>query len=166
MVLAPWAVDLHAHLGSQNPKAILDIMVRDALDETGENFLRLILGRVFHYFEQPGCQGQMLQHAVSATVGLLRISAAYERWLDTRQCLCAVRWPTFRLPASGARESRTRASRSCDLRSKSIATASLAGNVCSSASSSSPSRWASTLEDALCGLCSIGMTWKTFFNPF
>ena len=75
MVLAPWAVDLHAHLGSQNPKAILDIMVRDALDETGENFLRLILGRVFHYFEQPGCQGQMLQHAVSATVSLLRISA-------------------------------------------------------------------------------------------
>jgi hypothetical protein len=57
MVLAPWAVDLHAHLGSQNPKAILDIMVRDALDEIGENFLRLILGRVFHYFEQPGCQG-------------------------------------------------------------------------------------------------------------
>ena len=48
MVLAPWAVDLRAHLGSQNPKAILDIMVRDALDETGENFLRLILGRVFH----------------------------------------------------------------------------------------------------------------------
>ena len=48
MVLAPWAVDLHAHLGSQNAKAILDIMVRDALDETGENFLRLILGRVFH----------------------------------------------------------------------------------------------------------------------
>ena len=75
MVLAPWAVDLHAHLGSQNPKAILDIMVLDELDETGENFLRLILGRVFHYFEQPGCQGQMLQHAVSATVSLLRISA-------------------------------------------------------------------------------------------
>ena len=23
-------------------------MIRDALDETGENFLRLILGRVFH----------------------------------------------------------------------------------------------------------------------
>jgi hypothetical protein len=42
MVLAPWAVDLHAHLGSQNPKAIQDIMVRDALDETGEDFLRLI----------------------------------------------------------------------------------------------------------------------------
>ena len=48
MVLAPWAVDLHARLGPQNPKAILDIMVRDALDETGKNFLRLILGRVFH----------------------------------------------------------------------------------------------------------------------
>jgi hypothetical protein len=74
--------------------------------------------------------------------------------------------PTFRLSASGVRESRTRALRSCDSRSKPIATASLAGNVCSSASSSSPSRWASALEDALCGLCSIGMIWKTFFNSF
>ena len=34
------------------------------------------------YFEQPGSQGQMLQHAVSATVSLLRISAvsSLERW--------------------------------------------------------------------------------------
>ena len=48
MVLAPWAVDLQAHLGSQNPKAILDIMVRDSFDETGKNSLRLILGRMFH----------------------------------------------------------------------------------------------------------------------
>jgi hypothetical protein len=39
-------------------------------------------------------------------------------------------------------------------------------NVCSSASSSSPSRWATALEDALCGLFSIGMTCKTFFNSF
>ena len=45
-----------------------------------------------------------------------------------------------------------------------IAIASLAGNVCSSASSSSPSRWASALEEALCGLCSIGM--KDSFNAF
>jgi hypothetical protein len=29
-------------------KAILGIMVRDALDETGKNLLRLILGRVSH----------------------------------------------------------------------------------------------------------------------
>src|SRR4029077_5779668 len=68
-------IAMPARLGAQHAKAILDIMVRDALDETGENFLRLILGRVFHYFEQPECQGQMLQHAVSATVSLLRISA-------------------------------------------------------------------------------------------
>jgi hypothetical protein len=37
-----------ARLGPQNAKAILGIMVRDALDETGKNFLRLTLGRVFH----------------------------------------------------------------------------------------------------------------------
>ena len=68
-------ITMTARLGPQHAKAILGVMIRDALDETGENFLRLILGRVFHYFEQPGCQGQMLQHAVSATVSLLRISA-------------------------------------------------------------------------------------------
>ena len=51
-----------------------------------------------------------------------------------------------------------------DSRSILIATASLAGNVCSSASSSSPSRWASALEEALCSLGSIGMTCKTSFN--
>ena len=28
--------------------------------------------------------------------------------------VCAVRWPTFRLPAGRVRESRTRASASCD----------------------------------------------------
>jgi hypothetical protein len=35
-------------LARSTQKPILDIMVRDALDETGENFLRLILGWVFH----------------------------------------------------------------------------------------------------------------------
>ncbi len=74
MVLAPWAVDLHAHLGSQNPKAILDIMVRDALDETGENFLRLILGRVFHTLNSRDA-GPNVVACISATVSLLRISA-------------------------------------------------------------------------------------------
>src|SRR6266478_1611460 len=39
-----------ARLRPQNAKAILNIMVRHALDETGKNFLRLILGRVFHTF--------------------------------------------------------------------------------------------------------------------
>jgi hypothetical protein len=37
-------VTITTRLGPQNEKAILDIMVRDALDETGNNFLRLILG--------------------------------------------------------------------------------------------------------------------------
>ncbi len=37
-----------ARPGPQKAKAILGIMVRDALDETGKNLLRLILGRVFH----------------------------------------------------------------------------------------------------------------------
>ena len=37
-----------ARLGPQDAKAVLGTMVRDALDETGKNFLRLILGRVFH----------------------------------------------------------------------------------------------------------------------
>ena len=41
-------VTMTPRLGPQYAKAILDIMVRDALDETGKNFLRLILGRMFH----------------------------------------------------------------------------------------------------------------------
>ena len=47
---------------------------------------------------------------------------------------------------------------------KAVEVPSLAGNVCSSASSSSPSRWTSAREDNLCVLCSIDMTCKTFFN--
>ncbi len=41
-------ITMSARLGSQNAKAIVGIMVRDALDETGKYLLRLILGRVFH----------------------------------------------------------------------------------------------------------------------
>jgi hypothetical protein len=41
-------ITMPARLGPQNAKAILGIMVRDALDETGKNLLRLIRGRVFH----------------------------------------------------------------------------------------------------------------------
>jgi hypothetical protein len=37
-----------ARLGPQNAEAVLGVMVRDALDETGKDLLRLILGRVFH----------------------------------------------------------------------------------------------------------------------
>ena len=74
-----YGITMPARLGPQYAKAIFNIMIRHALDETGNNFLRLILGWVFHYFEQPGCQDQMLQHAVSATGTLLRISAVSTR---------------------------------------------------------------------------------------
>ena len=40
-------ITMPARLSPQNAKAILDIMVRDSFDETGKNFMRLILGRVF-----------------------------------------------------------------------------------------------------------------------
>jgi putative SOS response-associated peptidase YedK len=41
-------ITMPARFGPQNAKAVLGIMVRDALDETGKNLLRLILGVVFH----------------------------------------------------------------------------------------------------------------------
>ena len=41
-------ITMPARLGPQNAKATLGIMVRNALDETGENVLQLILGWVFH----------------------------------------------------------------------------------------------------------------------
>jgi hypothetical protein len=41
-------ITMPARLGPQHAKAILNIVVRDSFDETGKNFLRLILGRVFH----------------------------------------------------------------------------------------------------------------------
>ena len=41
-------ITMPARLGPQDAKAVLGIMVRDALDETGKDLLRLILGRVFH----------------------------------------------------------------------------------------------------------------------
>ena len=40
-------ITMPARLGPQYAKAILDIVVRDALDETGKNFLRLILDGCF-----------------------------------------------------------------------------------------------------------------------
>jgi hypothetical protein len=40
-------VTVPSRLGPHDAKAILDIMVRDSFDETGKNFMRLILGRVF-----------------------------------------------------------------------------------------------------------------------
>jgi hypothetical protein len=67
-------VAMAARLGSQHAKAILGVMIRDALDETGENFLRLILGRVFHSLNSRDA-GPNVAACISATVSLLRISA-------------------------------------------------------------------------------------------
>ena len=66
-------ITMPARLGPQNAKAILDIMVRDALDETGKNFLRLILGRVFHSLYSRDADLNVAKY-VSATVSLFRVS--------------------------------------------------------------------------------------------
>ena len=71
-------ITMPARLGPQHAKAILDVMVRDALDETGENFLRLILGRVFHTLNSRDA-GPKVAACISATVSLLRISAVSRR---------------------------------------------------------------------------------------
>jgi hypothetical protein len=67
-------VTMPARLGPQNAKAILVVMVRDALDKTGENFLRPILGWVFHTLNSRYA-GPNVAACISATVSLLRISA-------------------------------------------------------------------------------------------
>jgi hypothetical protein len=56
-------------------------MVRDALDETGNNFLRLILGWVFHTLNSRDAGPDVA--ACSATGTLLRISAV-SPLVDTR----------------------------------------------------------------------------------
>ena len=71
-------ITMTARLGPQHAKAILDIRVRDALDEAGENFLRLILGWVFHTLNSRDA-GPNVAACVSATVSLLRISAVSTR---------------------------------------------------------------------------------------
>ena len=56
-------------------------MVRDALDETGKNLLRLILGRVFHTLERRQC-GLKYRGAGSARQ-LIRLPAR-SAWNETR----------------------------------------------------------------------------------
>jgi hypothetical protein len=70
-------VTMTTRLGPQNAKAILDIMVRDALDETGNNFLRLIVGWVFHTSNTRDAGPDVA--ACGATGTLLRISAVSTR---------------------------------------------------------------------------------------
>jgi hypothetical protein len=66
-------ITMPARLGPQNAKAILGIMIRDALDETGKNLLRLILGRVFH--DRCG-RITSCTHAI-----LLNLAIGWQRWL-------------------------------------------------------------------------------------
>jgi hypothetical protein len=66
-------ITMPARLGPQDAKAILNIMVRDSFDETGKNFLRLILGRVFHSLNSRNA-GLNVATLVSATVSLFRSS--------------------------------------------------------------------------------------------
>jgi hypothetical protein len=66
-------ITMPARLGPQNAKAILGIMKRDALDETGKNLLRLILGRVFH--DRCG-RITSCTHAI-----LLNLAIGWQRWL-------------------------------------------------------------------------------------
>ncbi len=70
-------VTMTTRLGPQNAKAIFNIMIRHALDETGNNFLRLILGWVFHTLNSHDASPDVA--ACSATGTLLRISAVSTR---------------------------------------------------------------------------------------
>jgi hypothetical protein len=95
-------VTMTARLGSQNAKAILDIMVRDALDETGENFLRLILGWVFHTLNSRDA-GSNVAACISATVSLLRISAVSRRSSIGGYALVFLCSPLAHLPLASER---------------------------------------------------------------
>jgi hypothetical protein len=92
-------VTMTTRLGPQNAKAILDIMVRDALDETGNNFLRLILGWVFHTLNSRDAGPDVA--ACSATGTLLRISAVSTRSPARGHALVFLCSPLAHLPVAG-----------------------------------------------------------------
>jgi hypothetical protein len=81
--------------------AILYIMVRDALDETGKNFLRLILGR-FHTLNSRNA-GPNVEAWVSATVSLPFISAVSTRSSVGGYTLAFLRSPPAHLPVASER---------------------------------------------------------------
>ena len=74
-------------------------MVRDALDEAGKNFLRLILGRVFHTLISRDA-GPNVAAWVSATVSLFRISAASTNSIAARYALVFLCSPLARPPVA------------------------------------------------------------------
>ena len=92
-------VTMTTRLGPQNAKAILDITVRDALDETGNNFLRLILGWVFHTLNSRDAGPDVA--AYSATGTLLRISAVSTRSTARGHALMFLCGPLAHLPVAG-----------------------------------------------------------------
>ena len=88
-----------ARLGPQYAKAILDIVVRDALDETGNNFLRLILGWVFHTSNSRDAGPDVA--ACGATGTLLRISAVSTRSTARGHALVFLCSALAHLPVAG-----------------------------------------------------------------
>jgi hypothetical protein len=90
---------MSARLGPEHAKAILDVMVGDALDETGENFLRLILGWGVSYFEQPRCG--LRCRSVQPTGTLRRISAVSTRSTARGHALVFLCSPLAHLPVAG-----------------------------------------------------------------
>ena len=95
-------VTMTTRLGPQNAKAILGIMVRDALDETGENFLRLILGWVSHTLNSRYA-GPNVAACISATVSLLRISAVSRHSSTGGYALVFLCSPLAHLPLASER---------------------------------------------------------------
>ena len=92
-------ITMPARLGPQHAKAIFNIMVRDALDETGNNFLRLILGWVFHTLNSRDAGPDVA--ACSATGTLLRISAVSTRSTARGHALVFLCSPLAHLPVAG-----------------------------------------------------------------
>jgi hypothetical protein len=91
-------ITIPARLGPQYAKAIFNIMIRHALDEAGKNFLRLILGWVFHTLNRDAGPDVA---ACSATGTLLRISAVSTRSTARGHASVFLCSPLAHLPVAG-----------------------------------------------------------------
>ena len=92
-------ITMPARLGPKYAKAIFNIMVRHALDEAGKNFLRLILGWVFHTLNSRDAGPDVA--ACSATGTLLRISAVSTRSTARGHALVFLCSALAHLPVAG-----------------------------------------------------------------
>jgi hypothetical protein len=86
-------------LARRTQKPFSTLWVRDALDETGNNFLRLILGWVFHTLNSRDAGPDVA--AYSATGTLLRISAVSTRSTARGHALVFLCGPLAHLPVAG-----------------------------------------------------------------